>query len=230
MFTSTFKGGLNDLPQAPSNPTPTPRGGQMVPMVLLRQEGGERAMDLGSYLLSQGLIDLTGGIDETTGQLVTGQFAYLDAHLPKGSRRLFINTPGGSVVAGLAIYDKMQRVKKTNDVETICYGMAASMGSILLVGGTMGLRGIYRHGRVMIHQPLQNTGQQRATSSDIYNRELQKTYDELTKIIADNTYHKAGKGVSEEAHFMRIKDLMREDVFFDADQALEFGLVDEIID
>lgn len=191
----------------------------LVPMVLNRDASGERAMDLYSWLLKQGLIDITGPIVDETAKLVTAQFDFLDYDNFEGNRRLFINSPGGSVTAGLVIYDKIQRIKKKGTFETICSGIAASMGSILLVCGTKGYRGINENGRVMIHQPLINGAGGKATEISILNDEMQKSYDGLAKIIADHSGQP----------FDKVKADMREDRWFSAQEAVEYGLVDHII-
>jgi ATP-dependent Clp protease protease subunit len=199
-------------------------GPSLVPMVLTREAGTERVMDIYSFLLTQGLIDITGAIDDETGKLVTAQFDYLDYIKCAFDRRLFINSPGGSVTAGLAIYDKIQRLKKTRTVATICSGIAASMGSILLVSGTPGQRGINKNGRVMIHQPLMsNVGTQKASELGILNAEIQKTYDTLAQIISEHT------GML----FEQVKEDMKEDRWFTAQEARNYGpkgMVDVVLE
>lgn len=191
----------------------------LVPMVLSRDGSGERAMDLYSWLLKQGLIDITGPIDDQTSKLVTAQFDFLDYDGFEGNRRLFINSPGGSVPAGLVIHDKIQRIKKKGIFETICSGTAASMGSILLVCGTKKFRGINENGSVMIHQPLVSNAGGKATEISILNEQMKKCYDRLAEIIAVNSGQP----------FEKVKADMHEDRWFSAEEAVEYGLVDHII-
>lgn len=195
------------------------------PMVVVKgADGSERGMDAYAWLLQEGLIDLTGPIDSETYKAISAQFAYLNHKKFAGERRLFLNTPGGSVLDGLAIYDKVQREKKLHDVATICNGMAASMGSVLLCCGTKGMRGINRHGKVMIHQARMTMGGTQTTvDMSILAEELEKS----TKTLAEKIALHTGKSYDE------VREDMKKDTWLSAQEALNYGplgLVDKILD
>lgn len=195
------------------------------PMVIIRgKDGVDRGMDAYAWLLEEGWIDLTGPIDSETYKAISAQFAYLKHKKFDGERRLFLNTPGGSVLDGLAIYDKVQREKQECDVATICNGMAASMGSILLCCGTKGMRGINKHGKVMIHQARMTMGGTQTTLDlGILAEELEKSTATLARIIA----HHTGKSYDE------VREDMKKDTWLTAEEALNYGplgLVDKILE
>jgi ATP-dependent Clp protease, protease subunit len=192
----------------------------LVPMVIQRSGNTERAMDLFSLLLEKGIVDITGGINDSTAKLVTAQLQYLASKKNelKNGIRLYLNSPGGSVSAGLAIYDCIQSLDVP--VSIICRGIAASMGAVLLAGGSKGRRGISCHSKVMIHQPLIG-GMDRTKSTDleIQTNELVKTRVTLGAIIAKHC------GKSTETVIADMKD----DLWLTAEEALAYGIVDEII-
>jgi ATP-dependent Clp protease, protease subunit len=188
--------------------------------------GGERAMDAYAWLLQEGLIDLTGPIDGETYKAVSAQFAYLRHIDFKKPRHLFINTPGGVVLDGLAVYDKIQSEKKSFAVATTCNGMAASMGSILLCCGTEGMRSINRHGRVMIHQTrISGGGGGVQTREDV--KILDNELEQGTKTLAEIISLHSGKPYEE------VRKDMEKDTWLSAEEALHYGpkgLVDKIRD
>ena len=189
----------------------------MIPMVIDQVGNVERSYDIYSRLLEDRIVFLSGEIDDQTANTVVAQLLYLEGKNPDKDIFMYINSPGGSVTAGLAIYDTMQYVKC--DISTICIGMAASMAGVNLSSGTKGKRICLPHSEVMIHQPLGGT-QGQASDIEIHARHIQKTRESLNKILADNT----GKSVE-----TITKDTDR-DNFLDAKQALKYGLVDKIYD
>lgn len=188
-----------------------------IPMVLANTGNGERGMDIYSRLLNDRIIMLSDQIDDCTASLVVAQLLYLEAQDSEKDISLYINSPGGSVSAGLAIYDTMQYIKC--DVSTICVGTAASMGAFLLSSGAKGKRIILPNAEVMIHQPL-GGAQGQATDIQIAAEHISRTKQRLNTILADNT----GKSIKEIA-----VDTDR-DNWLTAQQALDYGLVDRIID
>lgn len=188
----------------------------LVPMVVEQSGRGERAYDIYSRLLKDRIIFIGTGIDDNVANLAIAQLLFCEADDPERDIYLYINTPGGVVTAGLAIYDTMQYIKP--DVMTICMGQAASMGAVLLAAGTKGKRSILPNARVMIHQPLGGS-QGQASEVEIYTRELLKVRETLNGILADHT----GQSVAKIA-----KDTDR-DNFLSAEDALKYGLVDEVI-
>ena len=186
-------------------------------MVLANTVNGERGMDIYSRLLDDRIIMLSDKIDDYTASLVVAQMLYLEGQDSEKDISLYINSPGGSVSAGLAIYDTMQYIKC--DVSTICVGTAASMGAFLLSSGAKGKRIILPNAEVMIHQPL-GGAQGQATDIQIAAEHISRTKERLNKILADNT----GKSIEEIA-----VDTDR-DNWLTAQQALDYGLVDRIID
>lgn len=188
----------------------------LVPMVVEQTAKGERSFDIYSRLLKEGIIFLVGPVEEQMANLVVAQMLFLESENPEKDIYLYINSPGGSVTAGMAIYDTMQFIR--NDVSTICTGQAASMGAFLLAGGTKGKRFCLPNSRVMIHQPLGGFRGQ-ASDIEIHAREILYIKDKLNRILAEHT----GQDIERVA-----KDTDR-DNFMSADQALEYGLIDEVI-
>ena len=191
--------------------------GALVPMVIEQSGRGERSFDIFSRLLNDRIIFLSDEVNDTTASLVIAQMLYLESVDPDKDISFYINSPGGSVTAGMAIYDTMQFVKC--DVSTICLGMAASMGAFLLAAGAKGKRIALPHSEIMIHQPL---GGSKGQVSDvlIHTELLLRTRQTLNELLAANT----GKTVEEIA-----RDTER-DNFMTAKQALEYGLIDKIIE
>ena len=189
---------------------------QLVPMVVEQTPRGERAYDIYSRLLKERVIFLTGPIEDYGANLVVAQMLFLEAENPDKDIHLYINSPGGSVTAGLSIYDTMQFIKP--DVSTMCVGQAASMGAFLLAGGAKGKRMVLPHSRVMIHQPS-GGAQGQASDIEIQANEIIELRAKLNKILALN----ADKDIEEIA-----RDTER-DRFMGADEAREYGLVDKVI-
>ncbi len=192
------------------------RKNALVPMVIEQTGHGERSFDIFSRLLNDRVIFLSDEVNDTTASLVVAQMLYLEAQDPDKDIAFYINSPGGSVTAGMAIYDTMNYIKC--DVSTICIGMAASMGAFLLSSGTKGKRFALPNSEIMIHQPL---GGARGQASDIKIQAdlILRTRDTLNRILAENT----GKSVEQVA-----KDTDR-DNFMTAEQALAYGLVDKVL-
>ena len=188
----------------------------LVPMVVEQTGRGERSYDIFSRLLNDRIIFLSDEVNDATASLVVAQMLFLEAQDPTKDISFYINSPGGSVTAGMAIYDTMQYIKC--DVSTICIGMAASMGAFLLSAGTKGKRIALPHSEIMIHQPL---GGARGQASDIKIQAdlILRTRDTLNRILAENT----GKSIEQIA-----KDTDR-DNFMTAEQALAYGLVDKVL-
>ena len=189
----------------------------LVPTVIEQSSRGERAYDIYSRLLKDRIIMLSGPIDDNVSNSVIAQLLFLDAQDPEKDIYLYINSPGGSVTAGMAIYDTMNFIK--SDVQTIVIGMAASMGSFLLSAGTKGKRYALPNAEVMIHQPL-GGDQGQATEIEIAARHILKTRDRLNKIISDNT----GQPIE-----VVEKDTDR-DNYMSAEEAKAYGLIDEIME
>lgn len=190
---------------------------QLVPMVVEQTSRGERGMDIYSRLLRERIIFLGFPVDDHTASLVIAQLLFLESEDADKDVMLYINSPGGSVSAGLAIYDTMQYIKP--DIATICTGMAASMGAVLLAGGTSGKRTSLPHSKIMIHQPLGGT-QGQATDIEIYTKEMIKTRDALYNILSRHT----GKD------YDTIKKDCDRDNFMTADEAKDYGLIDNILE
>ncbi len=188
----------------------------LVPMVVEQTPRGERAYDIFSRLLKERIIFLPSYIEDDMANLVIAQMLFLEAEDPDKDVYLYVNSPGGSVTAGMAIYDTMQYVKPA--VSTICMGQAASMGALLLCAGAKGKRFALPHSRIMIHQPLAGV-QGQATDIDIQAREILRIRDELNRILVTHT----GQAVERIA-----KDTDR-DFFMTAEQAKEYGIVDQVI-
>jgi len=188
----------------------------LVPYVVEQTSRGERTYDIYSRLLKDRIIFLGEEVNDASASIVVAQLLFLEAEDPEKDIHLYINSPGGSVTAGMAIYDTMQYIKC--DVETICIGMAASMGAFLLAGGTKGKRLALPNAEIMIHQPLGGARGQ-ATEIQIAAEHILKTRQKLNQILAENT----GKSIEEIA-----RDTER-DNFMSADEAKAYGLVDEVI-
>lgn len=187
-----------------------------VPMVVEQTGRGERAYDIYSRLLKDRIIILGSPVDDNVANLICSQLIFLESEDPKKDIHLYINSPGGSVTAGLAIYDTMRFIKP--DVATLCMGQAASMGAILLAAGAQGKRGALPNSRIMIHQPSGGFHGQ-ATDIDIQAREMARTKQALNEILAFHT----GRPVDQ------IAPDTERDNFMSADEAREYGLIDKVI-
>ena len=190
----------------------------LVPTVIEQSGRGERAFDIYSRLLKERIIFLVGPVDDHTANLVVAQLLFLESDNPDKDIYFYINSPGGSVTAGMSIYDTLKFIKP--DVQTLCLGQAASMGAFLLSAGTKGKRFALPNSRIMIHQPLISGGLGgQASDIEIHARELLKLKEKLNKILADHT----GKSIEEVA-----RDTDR-DNFMSAQEAMEYGLIDKVI-
>ena len=189
----------------------------LVPMVVEQTARGERAYDIYSRLLKDRVVFIVGPIEDQVANLVVAQLLFLESENPDKDVHLYINSPGGVVTSGLAIYDTMQFIKP--DVSTICVGQAASMGSVLLAGGTKGKRYCLPNSKVMIHQPSGGFEGQ-ASDIHIHSREIQKTKQRLNEILAKHT----GQTVE------RIAQDSDRDNFMEAAQAVAYGLVDTVLE
>lgn len=187
----------------------------LIPTVIEKSQFGERAYDIYSRLLKERIIFLSGVIDDDAANIAIAQLLFLESEDAKKDIYLYINSPGGSVTAGMALYDTMQHVKP--DVATICVGMAASMGAVLLSAGAKGKRFILPNAEVMIHQPLGGTEGQ-ASDIAISAKHILKTKENLNKILAKNT----GKPLAQ------IEKDTDRDFFMSADEAKKYGIIDEI--
>ena len=188
----------------------------LVPMVIEQTARGERAYDIYSRLLKERVVFVVGPVEDYMANVVVAQLLFLESENPDKDIHLYINSPGGSVTAGLAIYDTMQFIKA--DVSTMCIGQAASMGAVLLAGGAHGKRYCLPHSRMMIHQPLGGF-QGQATDIDIHAREILLVRERLNRILADHT------GQSLE----KIQADTDRDNFLGAEQAKDYGLIDDIL-
>jgi ATP-dependent Clp protease protease subunit len=189
----------------------------LVPIVVEQTARGERAYDIYSRLLKERVIFIVGAIDDFMANIVVAQMLFLESENPEKDVALYINSPGGVVSSGLAIYDTMQFIKP--DVSTICVGQAASMGAVLLASGAAGKRYCLPHARVMIHQPLGGF-QGQAADMEIHAKEMLDTRDRLNRILAKHT----GQSVE------RIKQDTDRDRFMDCNEAVKYGLVDSVLD
>ena len=185
-------------------------------MVVEQTSRGERSYDIFSRLLKDRIIMLSGEIDDNTSNLVVSQLLFLESEDPDKDIYIYINSPGGSITAGMAIYDTMQYIKP--DVSTICIGMAASMGSFLLSSGAKGKRFALPNSEIMIHQPLGGFKGQ-ATDFDIHAKRILKIKESLNKILSENTNQPLDK----------IKADVERDYFMSAEEAMNYGLVDKVI-
>ena len=188
----------------------------LVPMVVEQTNRGERAYDIYSRLLKERIIFVTGAVDDLVASLVTAQLLYLESENPTKDIALYINSPGGVVTSGLAIYDTMQYIRPA--VSTLCIGQAASMGSLLLAAGTPGMRHSLPNARIMIHQPSGGV-QGQATDIEIAAREIIRLQDKIRSILAENTGQTYDK---------IARDTDR-DFYLTAEQGVEYSLVDEIL-
>jgi ATP-dependent Clp protease protease subunit len=189
----------------------------MVPIVIEQSGRGERAYDIYSRLLRERIVFLVGPVNDATANLVVAQMLFLESENPDKDIFLYINSPGGSVSSGLSIYDTMNFIKP--DVSTLCMGMAASMGSFLLMAGTKGKRFALPNSRVMIHQPS-GGAQGQATDIEIAAREILKTREQLNRIYAERT----GQPVE------RIAADMERDRWMNPAEALDYGLIDQVLE
>ena len=205
MTHSKFNDSLNDMPRS-----------NLVPMVVEQSARGERAYDIYSRLLKERVIFLVGQVEDHMANLVVAQMLFLESENPDKDIHLYINSPGGSVSAGLAIYDTMQFIKP--DVSTMCIGLAASMGALLLAGGAKAKRYCLPHSRMMIHQPMGGF-QGQASDIDIHAREILLVRERLNKIFAKHT------GQSLE----RIQSDTERDNFMGGEMAQEYGLIDAVL-
>ncbi|HFC54345.1 MAG TPA: ATP-dependent Clp endopeptidase proteolytic subunit ClpP [Gammaproteobacteria bacterium] len=188
----------------------------LIPMVVEQSARGERAYDIYSRLLKERVIFLVGPVEDQMANLVVAQLLFLESENPDKDIHLYINSPGGAVTAGLAIYDTMQFIKP--DVSTMCIGQAASMGALLLAGGAPGKRYCLPHSRMMIHQPLGGF-QGQATDIEIHANEILKVRERLNSVLAAHT----GKPIEQVS-----KDTDR-DFFMDGEEAVAYGLIDEVL-
>ncbi len=188
----------------------------LVPIVIEQTAKGERSFDIYSRLLKERVIFLTGQVEDHMANLIVAQLLFLESENPEKDIYIYINSPGGSVTAGLSIYDTMRYIKP--DIATVCVGQAASMGAFLLSGGTKGKRYCLPNARVMIHQPLGGF-QGQATDFEIHAREILYIKEKLNRLMAEHS----GKSYEQVC-----KDTER-DNFLSAEQALEYGLVDSIL-
>lgn len=189
----------------------------LVPMVVEQTSKGERSYDIFSRLLKYRIIMLSGEVNDVTANLVVAQLLFLESEDPDKDIHLYINSPGGSITSGMAIYDTMQYIKP--DVSTICIGMAASMGAFLLSSGAKGKRFALPNAEIMIHQPLGGF-QGQATDIDIHAKRILKIKDKLNQILSENTNQPLEK----------IKVDVERDYFMEASEAVEYGLIDKVIE
>ncbi len=189
---------------------------QLVPMVVEQTARGERSYDIYSRLLKERVIFMVGQVEDHMANLVVAQLLFLESENPDKDIHLYINSPGGSVTAGLSIYDTMQFIKP--DVSTMCIGQAASMGAVLLAGGARGKRYVLPHSRTMIHQPLGGF-QGQATDIEIHAREILEIRERLNEILAKHT----GQDLK------KIQEDTDRDFFLNAQESVDYGLVDAVM-
>ena len=189
----------------------------LVPIVVEQTARGERSYDIYSRLLKERVVFMVGPVEDQVANLVVAQLLFLESENPDKDIHLYINSPGGSVSAGLSIYDTMQFVKP--DISTICVGQAASMGAVLLAGGTKGKRFCLPHSRIMIHQPIAGF-QGQASDIDIHAREVLDTRDRLNRILARHT----GQPID------KVKIDTDRDNFMSGEAAVEYGLIDTVLE
>lgn len=188
----------------------------LVPMVIEQTPRGERSFDIYSRLLKERVVFMSGQVEDHMANLIVAQLLFLEAENPEAEINLYVNSPGGVVTAGMAIYDTMQYIKCP--IATICVGQAASMGAVILSGGAKGKRYALAHSKVMIHQPL-GGAQGQATDILIQAEEIKKTRDRLNKVLAHHTGQKMEK----------IEADTERDNFMSAEEALKYGLVDHVL-
>ena len=189
----------------------------LIPMVVEQSSRGERAYDIYSRLLKERIIFLTGPIDDNIASLICAQLLFLESENPKKEISFYINSPGGIVWSGLAIYDTMQYISP--EIMTICIGQAASAGSLLLTAGSKDMRFSLPNSRIMVHQPSGGY-QGQVTDIEIHTNEIKKTKERLNEIYS----HHTGKKISE------IEKIMERDRYFSPKEAVEFGLIDKIVE
>ena len=189
----------------------------LVPIVIEQTARGERSYDIYSRLLKERVVFVVGPVEDYMANVIVAQLLFLESENPDKDIHLYINSPGGSVTAGLAVYDTMQFIK--SDVSTMCIGQAASMGALLLAGGAKGKRVCLPHSRMMIHQPLGGF-QGQATDIDIHAREILDIREKLNQILASHTGQPLDK----------IQQDTERDNFMGAETAVEYGLIDSILD
>ena len=188
----------------------------LVPMVVERTSRGERSYDIYSRLLKERIVFMSGQVDDHMANLITAQLLFLEAEGPDKDVFMYINSPGGLVTAGMAIYDTMQYIKP--DVSTLCMGQAASMAAVLLAAGIKGKRFALPHARIMVHQPMGGF-QGQATDIDIHAREILRMREELNEILA----HHTGQPLD------RLQVDTERDFFMTGEQAKEYGIIDEVV-
>jgi ATP-dependent Clp protease protease subunit len=215
MAATTFDGNFSGMNSATTQ-ADQPRGLGLVPMVIEQSGRGERAYDIYSRLLKERVVFMVGPVNDQTANLVIAQLLFLESENPDKDISLYINSPGGSVSSGLAIFDTMQFIKP--DVSTLCVGMAASMGAFLLAAGAKGKRFSLPNSRVMIHQPLGGV-QGQASDIEIHAREILALRDKLNRILSERT----GQTLETIA-----RDTDR-DNFMSAEDALQYGIVDKVL-
>ncbi len=189
----------------------------LIPMVVEQSSRGERAYDIYSRLLKERIIFLTGPIDDNIASLVCAQLLFLESENPNKEIAFYINSPGGIVWSGLAIYDTMQYISPK--IMTICIGQAASAGSLLLTAGSDGMRFSLPNSRIMVHQPSGGY-QGQVTDIEIHTNEIKKTKERLNKIYSKHTKKK----------IKEIEDIMERDRYFSPEEAIKFGLIDKIVE
>ena len=194
-----------------------PRGLGLIPMVIETTGRGERAFDIYSRLLKERVVFLVGPVEDHTANLVVAQMLYLESENPDKDIHLYVNTPGGTVNSGLAIYDTMQFIRP--DVSTVCIGQAASMGAVILAGGAADKRFALPHSRIMIHQPWGGF-QGQATDVDIHAREILEMRERLNQILSRHT----GRELAV------VKEDTERDNFMGGDQAVKYGIIDKVIE
>jgi len=200
----------------PSNPARRPSMNALVPMVVEQTNRGERAFDIYSRLLKERIVFLTGPVYDEVAALLCAQFLFLEAENPDKEISFYINSPGGVVTAGMAIYDTMQYIRAP--VATLCIGQAASMGSLLLAAGAPGKRFCLPNARVMVHQPSGGF-QGQATDIEIHAREILSLRQRLNEVYVKHT----GRALKE------IEDALERDRFMSAEEAKEFGIIDDVV-
>ncbi|HEX9812628.1 MAG TPA: ATP-dependent Clp endopeptidase proteolytic subunit ClpP [Burkholderiales bacterium] len=189
----------------------------LIPMVIETTGRGERAYDIYSRMLKERVVFMVGPVEDHMANLIVAQLLFLESENPDKDIHLYINSPGGAVNAGLAVYDTMQFIKP--DVSTVCVGQAASMGALILTGGAKGKRFALPHARMMVHQPMGGF-QGQATDIDIHAREILRVRERLNQIMVKHT----GRTVEQ------IRDDTDRDYFMEGSEALEFGLIDKVIE
>jgi|TARA_B110000305_G_C19420387_1_gene630573 ATP-dependent Clp protease protease subunit len=189
---------------------------QLVPMVVEQTPRGERSYDIYSRLLKERVIFITGQVEDYMANLIVAQLLFLEADNPDKDINLYINSPGGSVTAGMSIYDTMSYIKP--DISTLCIGQASSMGALLLTGGTKGKRFALPNSRIMIHQPLGGF-QGQASDIEIHAKEMLKIRTKLNEILSNHTGQKIEK----------IEEDTERDNFMSGDEACKYGLIDKVI-